>query len=261
MRCWRGYLSGARCKWLAYGPADATATPSSLFQKIQNGLSFRYCLPRLSWKNAVKRLCMHVFIHLLYADVASKWPHASSCNQHCTVISDLSFSVIKHLGENPVESSQLRLQINKYRQLRFAISCIGNCWLNAVGWLCRWICVSVWVCLCVCVCLCSASRLDDLLTPAPLSDKSLENHTIFHVPIIVIPGESVSRCSAYTPHHCCWCSQTSSFIDWAYLTSACTENCWRSQLDRPHACNENKCEINVSIYFISDGSHICNEIK
>jgi len=30
MRCWYGYLSGARCKWFAYGPADGTATPSSL---------------------------------------------------------------------------------------------------------------------------------------------------------------------------------------------------------------------------------------
>ena len=25
MRCWRGYLSGARCRLFAYGPADATA--------------------------------------------------------------------------------------------------------------------------------------------------------------------------------------------------------------------------------------------
>jgi len=24
MKCWRGYLSGARCKWFACGPADAT---------------------------------------------------------------------------------------------------------------------------------------------------------------------------------------------------------------------------------------------
>jgi len=30
MRCWRCYLSGAWCKCLAYGPADATAIPSSL---------------------------------------------------------------------------------------------------------------------------------------------------------------------------------------------------------------------------------------
>jgi len=30
MMCWHGYLTGARCKWFAYGPADATATRSSL---------------------------------------------------------------------------------------------------------------------------------------------------------------------------------------------------------------------------------------
>jgi len=27
---WHGYLSGVRCKWFAYGPADVTITPSSL---------------------------------------------------------------------------------------------------------------------------------------------------------------------------------------------------------------------------------------
>ena len=30
VRYWHGCLSGARCKWFVYGPADATATPSSL---------------------------------------------------------------------------------------------------------------------------------------------------------------------------------------------------------------------------------------
>ena len=34
--CWRGYLSGARCR-LAYGPADATIT---CFSKIQIGFTF-----------------------------------------------------------------------------------------------------------------------------------------------------------------------------------------------------------------------------
>jgi len=29
-RYWSGYLSGATCKWFAYGPVDANATPSSL---------------------------------------------------------------------------------------------------------------------------------------------------------------------------------------------------------------------------------------
>jgi len=32
MKCWYDYLSGVRCKWLAYGPADASVTPSSLLQ-------------------------------------------------------------------------------------------------------------------------------------------------------------------------------------------------------------------------------------
>jgi len=26
MRCWRGFVSGVRCRWFAYGPSDATAT-------------------------------------------------------------------------------------------------------------------------------------------------------------------------------------------------------------------------------------------
>jgi len=30
MRCWHGFLPGARCEWFAYGAADATTTPSSL---------------------------------------------------------------------------------------------------------------------------------------------------------------------------------------------------------------------------------------
>ena len=30
VRYWHGYLSGVRCKWFAYVPADATAGPSSL---------------------------------------------------------------------------------------------------------------------------------------------------------------------------------------------------------------------------------------
>lgn len=34
----------------------------------------------------------------------------------------------------------------------------------------------------------AASHVDDLLMPAPLSDKSLDNHAIFRIPIIVVPG-------------------------------------------------------------------------
>jgi len=41
VRYWHGYLSVARCKWFAYGPADVTATASFFCaSKIQNGLPF-----------------------------------------------------------------------------------------------------------------------------------------------------------------------------------------------------------------------------
>ena len=41
VRYWRGYMSGAKCKWFVYGLPDATATPIiSCSSKIQNGLSF-----------------------------------------------------------------------------------------------------------------------------------------------------------------------------------------------------------------------------
>ena len=33
-----------------------------------------------------------------------------------------------------------------------------------------------------------AEHIDEPLTPAPLADKLLENHPIFRVPIVVIPG-------------------------------------------------------------------------
>jgi len=41
VRYWDDCLSGARCKWFAYGPPDATATPIiSCSSKIQNDLPF-----------------------------------------------------------------------------------------------------------------------------------------------------------------------------------------------------------------------------
>ena len=58
--CWRGYLSGARCR-LAYSPADATATHFSCFSKIQIGFTFRVpAHPGSPGKRAVKRVCVCV---------------------------------------------------------------------------------------------------------------------------------------------------------------------------------------------------------
>jgi len=51
MRCWRGYLCEVRCKWFAYGPADATATPSSLASLTSRLFDLSGAgLSRLSWK-------------------------------------------------------------------------------------------------------------------------------------------------------------------------------------------------------------------
>jgi len=55
VRYWHSYLSGARCKWFAYGPADATAIPSSLAPVKSRMVYISGAgLPRLSWKKAVK---------------------------------------------------------------------------------------------------------------------------------------------------------------------------------------------------------------
>jgi len=49
VRYWCGYLSGARCKLFAYGPADATATPSSLASLKPRTVYVSFAgLPRLS---------------------------------------------------------------------------------------------------------------------------------------------------------------------------------------------------------------------
>jgi len=66
MRCWHGYLSGARCKWFAYGPADATVTPSSLVPVKSRMVYLTGAgLPRLSWKKAIKYIHTYIrtYIH------------------------------------------------------------------------------------------------------------------------------------------------------------------------------------------------------
>jgi len=57
VRCWRDYLSGERCKWFVYGPADANVIPSSL-APVKSRMVYLTStgLPRLSWKKAVKRV-------------------------------------------------------------------------------------------------------------------------------------------------------------------------------------------------------------
>jgi len=55
VRYWQGYLSGVRCKWVAYGLADATVNPSSL-APVKSRMVYLSgaSLPRLSWKKGCK---------------------------------------------------------------------------------------------------------------------------------------------------------------------------------------------------------------
>ena len=50
------YVYVTTCKWFAYGPADATAAPSSV-APVKSRMVYLSgdSLPRLSWKKAVKQ--------------------------------------------------------------------------------------------------------------------------------------------------------------------------------------------------------------
>jgi len=53
--CWRGYLSGARCR-LTYDPADATATRS--LASVKSRLVLVLAHPGSPGKRAIKRVCV-----------------------------------------------------------------------------------------------------------------------------------------------------------------------------------------------------------
>jgi len=63
MRYWCGYLSTARCKWSLYGPADATATLSSL-ASLKSGMVYLSGagLPRSSWKKPLNGCSLVILV-------------------------------------------------------------------------------------------------------------------------------------------------------------------------------------------------------
>ena len=75
VRYWHGYLSEARCKWFAYGPANATATQSSLcFIKIQNGLPFWCWLTQVVLEKRPLNVCSSSS-----SSSSSYWLRSSDC--------------------------------------------------------------------------------------------------------------------------------------------------------------------------------------
>jgi len=68
MGCWHSYLSGARCRWFSYDPADATATRSSVVSLKSHWFSLSGAgLPRLSWNERPlnRFLCVYLMCHLI----------------------------------------------------------------------------------------------------------------------------------------------------------------------------------------------------
>ena len=85
VRYWCGYLSGARCKLFAYGPADATASPSSFAPlKFRTVYLCGSGLHRLSWKKAVKTHVVVVVHDFLCTDNAAK-PSSKHCCHSASV--------------------------------------------------------------------------------------------------------------------------------------------------------------------------------
>ena len=77
MRCWRGYLSRVRCKWFAYGLANATATPSSL-ASLKSRYVFTFWLTQVVLeKEAVKRVFICYISLWLY--IVCSWPSLCVC--------------------------------------------------------------------------------------------------------------------------------------------------------------------------------------
>ena len=72
-RCWCGYLSGARCRFFAYGPADGTASSSLASFKSRLVLTFWYRLTQvvlgktpLNGCGSSSSTCIFLFHWLVY---------------------------------------------------------------------------------------------------------------------------------------------------------------------------------------------------
>ena len=65
VRYWCGYLSGARCKWFAYGPADATATRHLLLQSNPECFTFLVPVSQVVLEKRLLRECSRVVVTML----------------------------------------------------------------------------------------------------------------------------------------------------------------------------------------------------
>jgi len=72
MRCWRGYLSGTRCKWFVCGPTDATATRSSLAALKSRLVQPSWCrLTQVVLDMRPLNRCLSVCMSVMYSNPAT----------------------------------------------------------------------------------------------------------------------------------------------------------------------------------------------
>jgi len=83
-RCWHGYLSGASCKWFAYGPCHCHPI-ITCFIKIQTGLTFLVtAYPGCRGKEATERV--HVCLSAYSTDEHIQAPSPLAVH-HCVLLS------------------------------------------------------------------------------------------------------------------------------------------------------------------------------
>jgi len=127
---WRGYLSGARCKWFASGPADATATASSLalLKSRFNGLTYLVTAdPSCLGKEAIKQVsvCLSVCLSGCLSNGSSRWYGDGACNTIEKISSIFSLIQIHKLQSARHAGSKTLLQQNPA-----VFNC--GCWLTHI---------------------------------------------------------------------------------------------------------------------------------
>ena len=108
MGYWRGYLSGVWCKWFAYGPADATATPSSL-ASVKSSTFLVLAYPGCPGKKVIKHMCV-----LTHATWAHSCMHSIAVCWNQWVIMMLTVLCINH-GRNSANKKSQERQILIYK--------------------------------------------------------------------------------------------------------------------------------------------------
>jgi len=155
MRCWRGYLSGARCRLFAYGPADATASqnPSLASFKSRLVLPFWYQFTQVVLEKRLLNGCSVVVVHSCLGNAVLYCSYTVIYTYICVI---MWMKIVRCLKYLPYMVYVLSLH---FRQLQAALySIIMSIGLNTVTSLSEMchsgqiisICKYMYTCMCNC---------------------------------------------------------------------------------------------------------------